>query len=296
MGRAQGPFIYVNSNDLSTITLLALGATLWVLATEPMQKSLRMIGYGFAGTLVVMMLLTQSRGGFLGLVVLGVPYALSAARRGIRPLIVILAAAIGAAIFVPTSAWERLAGMKKLTSTQTIAEADVEGSAEQRYELAKAGLDVIWNHPVSGVGLKAIGVAFAPYRRGIAGRDTHNTYLSIGAEIGLPGLAIFLIMVVTVWKTLTRARRATRTTAPSISTGFGYLQYSFLGFLVACFFGSYAWLSIFHLFLAIMWSGAMLWITPPAAAPARSALPVVPERPQPVVIRRRAPVVPRRGR
>jgi len=228
--------------------------------------------------------------------VLGVPYALSSARRGIRPLIVILLAVVGAAVFVPSSAWERLAGMKKLTSTQTLAEADWEGSAEQRYELAKASLDIMRNHPVSGVGLAAVGVAFAPYRRGIAGRDTHNTYLRIGVEIGVPGLVIFLVMVASVWRTLSRARRATRTTAPTISTGFGYLQYGLLGFLVAGLFGSYPWLSIFHLFLAIMWSGAMLWITPPAAAPARSALPVVPERPQPVLIRRRAPVVPRRGR
>lgn len=267
-GRLSGPFIYINANDLASITLLLLGATLWILAVEPMQKPLRMLGYGFAGTLVVMMFLTQSRGGFLGLVIMGIPYAFSSRRRGLRPLVLVAAVAVAALVFVPSSAWERLAGMKKLTSSYTIKDADVEGSAEQRYTLAQTAIDLIITHPLSGVGIGSVPFAFVPYRRGIGGRDPHNTYLKMGAELGLPGLIIYIIMLVTVWRTLSRARRAARTAAPTIATGLANLQYGLLGFLVACIFGSYGWLSIFHLFLAMMWSAATVWQSAPSTATA----------------------------
>jgi len=266
-GRLSGPFIYINANDLASITLLVLGVTLWVLAVEPMQKWLRLVGYGFAGTLVVMMFLTQSRGGFLGLVIMGIPYAFSSRRRGLRPVVVIAAVAVAAAVFVPSSAWDRLSGIKKLTSSETIKEADPEGSAEQRYVLAQTAIDLIIRNPFNGVGIGSVPFAFTSYRRGISGRDPHNTYLKMAAELGIPGLLVYILLVVTVWRTISRARRATRQTDPTVSTGLANLQYGLLGFLVASLFGSYAWLSIFHFFLAVMWSGAMAWMTAPSAVP-----------------------------
>jgi len=302
-GRAEGPFIYINPNDLAAISLLALGITLWVINTEPMQKSLRLIGYGFAGAIAVMILLTQSRAGFLGLVVFGIPYALSSARRGVRPIALLVAAAVGAAVFVPSSAWERIAGIAKLTSEETIAEADPEGSAEQRLKMVKAAIQITSEHPLLGVGIGGIGQA--NYDVGLGGgpskgriigpgRDTHNTYLKMSAEMGIPALIVFLIMLGLVYRPLTRVRRSLRESQPATAAGFGYIQNGFLAFMVAGVFGSYAWLSVYHVFLAIMWSGASLWLAR-TAVPAQHASPISPGRPQPVLIRQRVPVVPRRG-
>jgi O-antigen ligase len=277
-GRLSGPFIYINANDLASITILALGVTLWVLAVEPMQKWLRLVGYGFAGTLVVMMFLTQSRGGFLGLIIMTIPYAFSSRRRGLRPLVVVAAVAVAAIVFVPSSAWNRISGIKKLTHSETIKEADPEGSAEQRFLLAQSALDLIIRNPFTGVGIGSVPSAFIPYRRGIGGRDPHNTYLKMAAELGIPGLLVYIAMIVMVWRALTRGKRAARARAPTVAAGLANLQYALLGFLVASLFGSYAWLSIFHLFLAIMWSGAMVWATAPNTLPEPARVAEPPDR------------------
>lgn len=303
VGRVEGPFIYVNPNDLAAITMLVLGATLWVVTVEPMQKTLRLIGYGFAGTLVVLILLTQSRAGFIGLVVMGIPYAMSSARRGLRPIALIVAAIVGAAVFVPSSAWNRIAGIAKLTSEETIATADPEGSADQRYKLAQAAIAITMSNPVTGIGLGNIGEGNRRYQleggilaRGrIAGRDAHNTYLKMSAEMGIPALILFLVMLASVWRTLTRARQSVRESAPNVAAGFGYLQHGLLGFMVASLFGSYAWLSVYHTFLALLWSGAVLWLAPNAAR-VRQNVAVAVDRPEPSRFGRIHPSVVRRGR
>ena len=296
-GRAYGPFTYVNPNDLAAITLLALGATLCAVTTERLQKPLRLLGYGFAGTLVVMIFLTQSRAGFLGLAMMGIPYLVSSARRGFAPIALMLAAAAAAAVFVPSKAWNRLGGILKLTDTETIAQADPEGSAAQRFELLKTALTITRDHPLMGIGLGGYSVANAAYRPDIGYRDAHNTYLRMAAELGLPGLSFFLVMVGAVWKAMSRARRSIAEASPSIAVGLRNLQLGLLGFLVAGLFGSYGWQGFFHVFLAIMWSGAALWTVAPAAARARAAVPRSVQREPPPSRRagRSGVPVPRRG-
>ncbi len=66
-GRAVGPFIYANSNDLAAISLLVLGPAFALWASEKSHRRLRWIGLGAAAALIVIVILTQSRGGLLGL-------------------------------------------------------------------------------------------------------------------------------------------------------------------------------------------------------------------------------------
>src|SRR5205807_10034040 len=136
------------------------------------------------------------RGGFIGLVAgmgpaliwLGLKWQgrllLSA---GILALVISLA--------IPTSVWERLSGIAKLTSVETIAQADPEGSAEQRFEIQKVGWQIFVDNPVFGVGVGAYPLENARYAPALGTRDTHNTYLNLAAEVGLPGLVLWCALV-----------------------------------------------------------------------------------------------------
>src|SRR5438093_13065580 len=101
----------------------------------------------------------------------------------------ILALVISLAI--PASVWERLSGITKLTSTSTIAQADPEGSAEQRFEVQKVAWQIFADNPVFGVGLGAYQEANAAYAPYLGSNETHVPYLKVEAELGLPALVLY---------------------------------------------------------------------------------------------------------
>ncbi|HKC41754.1 MAG TPA: hypothetical protein VKC15_19585, partial [Gemmatimonadales bacterium] len=86
LGRAIGPFIYENANDLAAITILMLAPALALFAGEPHRPLVRWFGLACAVPFVITILLTQSRGAFLALVALGLPSGIGLARR--RPRLV----------------------------------------------------------------------------------------------------------------------------------------------------------------------------------------------------------------
>src|SRR6266700_8091618 len=112
-GRAIGPFIYGNPNDLAAHTILLLGPALALWASSNRGSAARMIGLGGAALLTVVIVLTQSRGAFLALGAMALPSTIALARR--RPRAVVgLAAFVGLALYLaPASFWHRMQGLSK---------------------------------------------------------------------------------------------------------------------------------------------------------------------------------------
>ena len=131
-GRALWNYIYNNSNDLAALVFFPLSLAVATLLTEK-KGFLRHCALAGVGILPLIILLTQSRGALIALVVAGLLFYVSYAK-GKRIKSLIWAAAVSIVIFpfVPKSAWDRFSGMRALTSTTTVAEADPEGSAEAR--------------------------------------------------------------------------------------------------------------------------------------------------------------------
>ena len=96
-----------------------------------------------------------------------------------------LAVIVGIALLlcVPGSVWERLSEIRKLTSRATIAAADPEGSATQRFEIQAAGRWVFMDHPVLGVGPGAYPQATAMYAPDLGKRRTHNAYFNLADKV-----------------------------------------------------------------------------------------------------------------
>lgn len=256
VGRALWNKIYSNPNDLAAMALLALGLTLSVCTAGAERRWIRWAAVASSVALVVLILLTQSRGVFIGLVLGFGPVLLASARR--RPRVVFLLVIIAAvsSTFIPEGVWIRIGGIGKLTSTATIAQADPEGSAGQRWEIQKTGFAIFKDHALTGVGLGCYPLANARYAPKLGTRDTHDTYLNIAAELGLPGLLLWLALVVSVFRRWWREPRESREAAHVIQAV--WVERAIMGFLIAGFFGTYSGITMLYLMLGILLSASML--------------------------------------
>jgi len=82
-----------------------------------------------------------------------------------------------------------------------VQEGDLEPSAQQRIKIWKAGLEMVMDHPMWGVGYGLFPKTLV-YYADVGERDAHNTYLILAAEMGIPALLVFLwILGLAVWKT-----------------------------------------------------------------------------------------------
>jgi len=251
---------YSNPNDLATLSLVALGVALALTFSGPSRTVVRFGAGVSAALLVVVILLTQSRGAFIGLVIgMGLPLI----RLGIRrPVLLVPVAVVGLAIglAMPASVWERLSGIEKLTSESTIAEADPEGSAATRFEVQKVGWQIFLDHPVFGVGLGGYPWVNARYAPELGTLGTHNTYLNLAAEVGLPGFTLWCALV---WAVLRYAYRRRRLAASGeLATQQAWIERALFGYLAAGMFGDYAALTFPYLMLAVLWCSAALLASP----------------------------------
>jgi O-antigen ligase len=260
-GRAIWNSSYANPNDLAAMSLLTLGLALSVVADNRERKFLRWGAAVSAVALVAVILLTQSRGAFIGLILgLGAGgFALAWKRPRLLVTFLILGA-VGASL-VPGAVWTRLSGIGQLTNTSTIAMADPEGSAAQRWEIQKTAFRIFQDHPLVGVGLGCYPFANKLYAPKLGPRDTHDTYMNIAAELGLPGLLMWVGLVSAVFRHWWRAQAALREAAipgghyPMSAV---WIERVIIGFLLAAFFGSYSGITMLYLMLGILWSAGSL--------------------------------------
>src|SRR5207249_547534 len=111
--------------------------------------------------------------------------------------------------------WKRMQGLEKGTSVATISQMDPEGSAGQRFAVLQTALRIVHDHPILGVGLGAYGLANARYNPALGDLDTHNTYLNVLAENGVPGLILFFALGISVLRTVHDTRRG----RPALTAG-----------------------------------------------------------------------------
>ena len=113
-----------------------------------------------------------------------------------------------------------LAGVGGLDSAGTSA---VDNSLLSRAtETLSAGL-VMVDHPVIGVGPGMFPVYYEAYANTVGllvrndiQRQAHNLYLGFGAELGVPGLIVFLLIAYSVVRMLLAARRASKVKRPDL--------------------------------------------------------------------------------
>lgn len=190
-----------NPNDLALTMNILLGLALGLLPVVR-RPSRRALLLGAMALILAGIVASFSRGGFVTLAVVGVMWAVQAARtRGIKALAAVAAVGIVLALAAPSAYIGRL-------STMFDAEADPTGSAGERWEVMKTALGYIAEQPVFGLGLgNSIHVTVM---RGGPAREVHNAYLKTGAELGLVGMAVYTLFVGSAYATARAVRRRLR--------------------------------------------------------------------------------------
>jgi O-antigen ligase len=79
-------------------------------------------------------------------------------------------------------------------------ESRVDPSSAKRLEIWQGAVEIIKDNPVFGVGYGVFPYIIPYYTSGIGEMDAHNTYLIIAAEMGIPVLLVFLLIILVLFK------------------------------------------------------------------------------------------------
>lgn len=263
-GRAIWNLLYSNPNDLGAMALLQLSMASALLISEK-KGWVRLAALAGMIALPMLILMTQSRGVFLGLLVF-IAIAFAGQRRRVRLALRLMVLAVILASVAPAGVWARLQTLQHATNTTTLDQVDgEEGSARQRYEIWRVAWKIIREHPVTGVGFGAykptheqyaMDPEFNPTARGA--RDTHSLYFNVLAETGFLGLTLYLAMLTSIFIVAERARRRCRGVFEIGARQLLMLEAGLLAFLVASIFGSLPYLPHLLLHLVLIYGVSMV--------------------------------------
>lgn len=175
-----------NPNDMALMLnlILPFAIALFLVSTS---AGVRLLFGALVGLLVVAILLTFSRSGFLALGVVLLCWLWKLRNRkewmwGPAMLLVLLMAVP----LLPVGYSDRIGSIVSI-------EQDSSGSAQIRMSDMKAALKLGLAHPMlgAGIGMNALAMNEA---RGATWTEIHNVYLQYLIELGVPGLLLFLIL------------------------------------------------------------------------------------------------------
>jgi O-antigen ligase len=233
-----------DANDLAMIAVI--GFTMASALIRDKRKWLRLLGVVGVVMALVIIVVSTSRGGFIGLgvvVALGLlVYRNSLPRWG--KWVLIPGLAIGG-MFAPASFWERMQSLGHLHD-------DYNSSSETgRIAIWTRGLSYFAQRPITGVGFAAYPVAEGDWAlanrsggdQGFKFSVSHNSIVQVAAELGLLGLISWFGMFIPTFTAAATARRlvARGRAPPALRTMGDTLVLSLVGFFVAGFFLSAAY-------------------------------------------------------
>jgi O-antigen ligase len=210
----NGPYSGANYFSVTIDMMLPFVLFFLLLHPRPLVRVICVVG---AGILVLANLMTQSRAGIVGMLIVMVAVLWDLRKRWKKSLVPILAlAVIGgpvAALLAPHGIWDRFSTIFEdydVSSLDLLSPLRMAASSqEERVELIFKSLSLTLEYPVFGVGMGNFSSASAGQWNTGTGRDwiqTHNTYLQFSAELGIPGVALYFVLLVATFKTFKRAR------------------------------------------------------------------------------------------
>lgn len=230
----------------------------------------RVFWLGGAGALLIELILGGSRGAFLAFGVAVGLIGLLLVRRRVLAIGAGALLLVGLLFVVPSALSQRLMASGL---SQDVRMVSVERSTDLRIALLKAGLRMVRDHPLTGVGLGGFKLNSRAY--GAAkGKFAHNTYLEVAAELGLGAFVAYLCLVGGTLLSLRRsAARAVAAGNPRLGELLTAMQIGFAAVLVGNLFLSASFEKIF--WLLVFLTCAAERITRTAAVPAAAPAPAV---------------------
>lgn len=176
-----------NPNDMALLLNLILPLCIaLMLGSKSSFKTLMLAA--IAVLIVVAVIATFSRAGFLTLLIIGASYAWLMRNRPQRIWIpIILVMGVFALPLVPSSYFERL-------DTIINVEADETNSAQTRLTDMRVAAGLALDNPVMGTGIGMSVLAMDEAREGQS-LEVHNVYLQLALDMGFIGLLLFLLLL-----------------------------------------------------------------------------------------------------
>lgn len=246
-GRALWNHIYANPNDLAGLTLFPLA--LAIALFKDVDVWVRRGALVSIVVLAVVILMTQSRGGFLGLAFMAL-LVWQTQRRKLRAFLGVLVLGVAVVAIAPAGVWERVSGLSE--------GSEADSSSRQRWEIWQIAREISADNRLYGVGLGAYSRSHGwhtyinpEFELARGSRDAHSTYLSVLAETGWPGLLLFLTMIgVSLREALVARRRLAH--SPTESAAVTAVAVALVGFMAAGIFATYVHLAFLYVHLALL--------------------------------------------
>jgi O-antigen ligase len=250
-----------DSNDLGVVMMVGFPLTLLLLTVERGAK--RWVLLGILAGISATMARSGSRGGFIGFVAVGAAAlvlvnSVSASKR----LLVFVAALVALGIGAPPGYWRQMSTI--LSPKEDYNYTDVEG----RRAVMERGIGYMSQYPAFGLGIDNFSRAECAISPKLEGRRVngprrctapHNTYVQAGAELGIPGLLVWVALVLGgIFAPLGLRRRlpkAWRRGTDSERFLYGattFFAVGMIGFAVTSFFVSFAWMDTAYLMAALI--------------------------------------------
>lgn len=240
-----------DANDTALMLLMAFPFFVWKFRY---LKGIMKITLGCSiSLLIIAIIATQSRGGFLGLVAVICIILFQVwyfEKKGL--LKVLFGVLIFSSIFFyygGEAYYERISSIFDASGNYNY------NSPVGRIALWKRGIDMMINNPLLGVGVNAFraadGLIYA--NEGSRWNVTHNSFVQIGAELGFPGLIAFCFLI---WSSIKNVKKISPDNNSAEGDNFkNTISYSIIGswtgFIVSGSFLSAAYISPFYFLLAI---------------------------------------------
>jgi O-antigen ligase len=251
-----GRLYYYDANDFATFAVTAMPLGVYF-ATAGRRSRTRLLGLIALAVLTVAFVRSGSRGGFVALVAVAafivlrytaVPLRWRLCSLGLVGLLVLSTAG--------DTYWHQMA---------TIVSDDDYNHTEEsgRVQIWRRGIGYMLQHPIFGVGPNNFGAAegmlspFAVRQQfgiGVRWNAPHNSFVQIGAELGVPGLMFFLAVIASAFaalRSVARRDRALTSRHGSRAELSQALTASLMGFVVGAFFLSLAYAEMLYTLVAL---------------------------------------------
>ncbi|MCP4954377.1 O-antigen ligase family protein [Photobacterium aquimaris] len=193
IGRDLGSMLG-DPNDLALVLMFPISFSIALLLTPQLSWLYRLLGLISTILLFIAVIMTQSRGGLLGIIAVFGIYGMQRVKS--KLLLLSCSAVIGIMLFA-------LAGIADRTSGGS-AETGIDASSMGRLYAWQAAFYMALEHPLSGVGLSNFYpnyFFFSTHWDGI-NHAVHSTWFSVLAETGFIGLTVFISLIVVLIKNI----------------------------------------------------------------------------------------------
>ena len=180
--------VFHNPNILAEYLIMVIPLSVGLFwNTKKMSK--KIIFLGTTLIMILAMLMTLSRGSWVGFAFSALIFILLIEK---RLLLSIIPISLGAVYFLPQTI------MNRILSIGNFADSSI----AYRFTMWDITLDIIRDYPIAGVGFGHLPFkqVFETYIRTMPIYHSHNTYLQTTAEMGIPGLIVFLFFLFILFK------------------------------------------------------------------------------------------------